>query len=73
MKNIPVYDKDIFRSINGFEWYFKASSMLDDQSQKEPLSLGVWVSMIKQADELAETLPAIKEHSIYQRLWWEIE
>jgi hypothetical protein len=50
MRQIPIYDKELFMKMQVYEWMFSSLDMLEppeNDPKYEPLSLGTWESKIK--------------------------
>ena len=77
----PLYDKELTVKILTLEWLYSVSDMLTNK-EGEPLTIGTWDAKLKQAENYMNTVPQaqqpqilknLKNHSLYQRLLWEVE
>lgn len=70
MKSLPVYDKQLFIKMQVFEWLFQSLDLLEG---KEKLSLGQWDAKLRLAETFPNVIGDITNHSIYQRMLWEVD
>ena len=72
MRLLPVYDKVLFLRVQVYDWLFSVLEMLEP-TDLEPMPIGTWEGKIKQADQYIQIMSNLKNHTVYQRILWEID
>jgi len=77
IKELPLFDSNLFMRIQAFEWLLGAKALVDKGSkgadEKFIFSLPYWENMYSQHEQFIKSLPILKDHPILQRMMWEIE